>query len=91
MYCPKRSTLAIASKEMGSRETLCILASPHMVEIERGPGAALFCKRCSIRFRSGDLSSAVDEAICADEATAARKTRTGNQSLGVLIFVISAS
>ena len=44
-------------------------------------------KPCTIRFRSGDLISAVDEVICDDEASVANKTKPDNQSLGVTVFV----
>src|ERR1700719_1230255 len=44
-------------------------------------------KRCRIRFRSGDLISAVDEVTCDDEASVANKTNPGNQSVGVAVFV----
>jgi hypothetical protein len=44
-------------------------------------------KRCRIRFRSGDLISAVDEVTCDDEASVANKTKPGNQSVGVAVFV----
>ncbi len=44
-------------------------------------------KRCRIRFRSGDLISAVDEVTCDDEASVANKTKPDNQSLGVAVFV----
>src|ERR1700694_3919201 len=43
-------------------------------------------KRCRIRFRSGDLISAVDEVTCDDEASVANKTKPDNQSLGVTVF-----
>jgi len=39
------------------------------------------------QFKSGDSISAVDEGTCADEASVAKKTRTGNQSLGVAALV----
>jgi hypothetical protein len=44
-------------------------------------------KRCRIRFRSGDLISAVDEVTCDDETSVANKTKPDNQSLGVAVFV----
>src|ERR1700730_6119865 len=44
-------------------------------------------KRCRIRFRSGDLISAVDEVTCDDEASVENKTKPDNQSLGVTVFV----
>jgi len=44
-------------------------------------------KRCRIRFRSGDLISAVDEVTCDDEASVADKTKPENQNLGVTVFV----
>src|ERR1700736_5923728 len=44
-------------------------------------------KRCRIRFRSGDLISAVDEVSCDHEASVANKTKPDNQSLGVAVFV----
>jgi hypothetical protein len=44
-------------------------------------------KRCRIRFRSGDLLSAVDEVTCDDEASVANKTKPDNQSRGVAVFV----
>lgn len=62
-----------------------------MVEIEQGSGAERPPKLCTIRFRSRNLISAGDEGICDDEASAAKKTRTGNQSFGVGILAVSAS
>jgi hypothetical protein len=44
-------------------------------------------KRWRIRFRSGDLISAVDEVTCDDEASAANKTKPDNQGRGVTVFV----
>ena len=44
-------------------------------------------KRCRIRFRSGDLISAVDDVTCDDEASVANKTKPGNESVGVAVFV----
>jgi hypothetical protein len=44
-------------------------------------------KRCRIRFRSGDLISAVGEVTCDDEGSVANKTKLGNQSLGVAVVV----
>jgi hypothetical protein len=44
-------------------------------------------KRCRIRFRSGDLISAVDEVTCDDEASVANRTKPDNQGLGVAVFV----
>ena len=44
-------------------------------------------KRCRIRFRSGDLISAVDEVNCDDEVSVANKTKPDNQNLGVAVFV----
>jgi hypothetical protein len=35
--------------------------------------------------------SGVDEGTCDDEASVAKKTRAGNQGLGVAVLVISAS
>ena len=43
--------------------------------------------RCRIRVRSGDLISAVDGVTCDDEASVAKKTRPGNQSLGVTVLM----
>jgi hypothetical protein len=43
-------------------------------------------KRCRIRFRSGDLISAVDGVTCDDEASAAKKTRPDNQGLDVTVW-----
>jgi hypothetical protein len=40
--------------------------------------------RCRIRFRLGDLIAALDEGICDADASATRKTKTGNQTLGVV-------
>jgi hypothetical protein len=62
-----------------------------MVEIERGPGAGRLSKRCRIRFRSGGFISVEGEGACDDEASVARKTRTGNRSLGVAVLVVSVS
>jgi hypothetical protein len=39
----------------------------------------------------GGWISAVGEGTCDDEVSVARKMRTGNQSLAVLVLVISAS
>src|SRR6266478_5019462 len=44
-------------------------------------------RRCRIRFRSGDLISAVGEVTCDDEASVANKMKPDNQSLGVAVFV----
>ena len=43
--------------------------------------------RCRIRLRSGDLISAVDGVTCDNEASVAKKTKPGNQSLGVAVLV----
>jgi hypothetical protein len=37
------------------------------------------------------LISAVDEGACDDEASVAKKTRTGSQSLGIAVLIIAAS
>ena len=44
-------------------------------------------KRCRIEVRSGDLLSAVDGVSCDDEASVAKKTRTGDQNLSAVVLV----
>jgi hypothetical protein len=57
--------------QLSYRGTLCILASPHTARLSGVP--VLDLKRYSIRFRSGDLISAVDEGTWDDvSVTAAR-------------------
>jgi hypothetical protein len=47
-------------------------------------------KRWSISFRSGGLTSVVDEGTCGDEVRVAKKTKIGNHSLGAAFLVMSA-
>src|SRR6476660_1886197 len=42
--------------------------------------------RCRIRSRSGGLISVVDGVTCDDAASAAKKTKPDNQSLGIAVF-----
>src|ERR1700687_520226 len=44
-------------------------------------------RRCRIRFRLGEAISAADEVTGDDEPSAANRTKPGNHSLGVAVFV----